>query len=103
MGHPGGLELIKTLVSRKKYRFSEKIELRLEEGFYALEDIEHCICNGCVYKTEKDEFKNSVGNKKYVIVGRDSHGYAFYTVGKIIKPEQDKLYFLITAGTREGG
>jgi len=34
---------------------------------------------------------------KYVILGRDTHGRPFYTVGKILQDAEDRFYFYITA------
>ena len=93
----GGLALIKYLVATERYRLSEKALELLGLGYFELEDLEHSIQCGTVLKTEKDELKNSVGNKKYVIVGRDTFGYLFYSCGKIQKFEGGKEYFVITA------
>lgn len=101
---PGGLESIKILVLNKHYDYGEKVEDYLAGGYFTLEDIESSILNGSVYKTKKDKFKNSIGNKVYYIIGKDTHGYDFYTQGKIVKAEEGKGYFLITAHPyRKGG
>ena len=34
---------------------------------------------------------------KYVIVGRDTHGRPFYTVGKVVQGSEGQFYFYITA------
>jgi len=93
----GGIDLIKILVSKKLYRYSSKVESFLEDGYYTTEDIELCIETGSVYKVERDEQKNSIGNKKYVIKGKDTCGNDFYTAGKIINCDGGRVYFLITA------
>jgi hypothetical protein len=93
----GGLSLIRYLVATSRYRLSEKAYELLSQGFFELEDLERAIECGTVYKTEKDELKNSVGNKKYIIIGHDTSGYLFYTCGKILKLDGEQEYFVITA------
>ena len=97
MGESGGLALIKRLVASGDHRYSEKVHEALEDYYFSPEDIECCICSGYVYKIKKDRHKNSIGNKVYIIKGKDSHGYDFYTQGKIMRGAQGKIYFLITA------
>ena len=97
MGHAGGLVLIKKLVANKDYTYSDKVEEFLRDGFFTFEDIECCILGGYVYKTMKDKHKNSIGNKVYVIKGKDLCGYDFYTQGKIVKDKAGRIYFFITA------
>src|ERR1700683_2305110 len=79
----GGIALIRYLVATERYRLSEKAYELHSQGYFELEDLEHSIQSGTVHKTEKDKLKNSVGNKKYIIVGRDTCGYLFYSCGKI--------------------
>jgi len=70
----------------------------MEEGWYSEEDLECCIRSATkIYKVEKDELKASVDGKKYVIIGKDTYGCLFYTCGKVIKDDEGKLYFFITA------
>ncbi|MBI1928758.1 hypothetical protein HYR99_31495 [Candidatus Poribacteria bacterium] len=69
----------------------------MQQGWFDEKDLEESIRTGVVQKTEKDRFKNSVGNKVYVILGRDTHGKAFYTAGKILRSNEGKIYFFITA------
>jgi hypothetical protein len=97
----GGLTLIRALVAAGDYRFSEKVQLMIADGYYEEIDIEVSIRNGYVRKTESDELKCSVGNKKYEIQGFDTQGQIFYSVGKIIRSSTGKLYFVITAHSSE--
>jgi|SRR5208337_716154 len=97
----GGLRLIRCLVSRGLYRLSRKVEVRIEDGYFEIEDIECCILTGTVAKTEADEMHNSIGDKKYVIEGSDTHGNPFYAVGKLVASDNGKLYLVITARESE--
>lgn len=95
------LKEIKILVAKKLYRYSRKVQDTIEEGFFDLEDLEHCILSATrIQKKEKDELKEAVHGMKYVILGKDTHGRPFYTVGKVIKRE-GKLYFFISAHTED--
>jgi len=93
----GGLSLIQDLIQQGRYDWSNKIDQLINEGWFDEEDLEVCILTGVVQKTERDRRKNSVGNKIYVIIGRDTHGNPFYTVGKILKADDGNFYFFITA------
>jgi len=92
----GGLLLIRELVLSGAYHWSKKIQTQIEEGWFSKEDLVECVLTGSVHKTERDELKDSVGNKKYVIIGRDIHGNPFYTAGKIKRAEDGKYYLFIT-------
>lgn len=93
----GGLRLIRYLVKTGLYDVGQKVYHFIEEGMFTLEDVESAICTGYVQKTEQDELFQAVGKKKYVIVGRDTNGYGFYTVGKIMPSDEGRRYYLITA------
>jgi hypothetical protein len=99
----GGLSHIKFLIARKRYVLSSKAYTLLAEGCYEFEDLENSICYGTIRKTEKDERKDCVGNKKYVIVGPDTHGYEFYSVGKIKIAADGHTYYVITAHLTKRG
>ena len=92
------LEEIKRLIHAGDYDYSEKVRAFIEDGWFGEEDLEHCILSATeIFKTEKDELKVSIDGKKYVILGKDTFGYPFYTCGKIISGEGRRLYFFITA------
>src|SRR3990172_8951522 len=92
------LKQIQSLVSERRYNYSNHIRDRIEAGEYGEDDLEHCIRTATgIYKPERDELKIAVDGKKYVIVGEDTYGCLFYTCGKVIKDEKGKLYFFITA------
>src|SRR5713226_6390952 len=92
----GGFPLIRYLVAKGRYLLSEKVLEFLSEGYFELEDLECSIINGTVEKTESDEFQDSVGNKKYIILGPDTCGYLFYSVGKIQSLDGSRTYVVIT-------
>lgn len=92
------LEDIKALIIQNNYDYSNKVRGFIEDGWYGEDDLEFCICHAeKIYKKEKDELKTAVDGKKYVIIGKDTHGRLFYTLGKVIKNDDGKLYFFITA------
>lgn len=92
------LEEIKQLVATGRYRFSRKVTDLLTEGYYELEDLVHCILSATeIYKRERDERRESVHGMKYTILGRDTCGLRFYTVGKVVKARDGRYYFFITA------
>lgn len=93
------LEFIKGLVADGAFHFSNKVRTLLEDGWFRLEDVQHCImsANG-IQKTEVDEVGKAVDGRKYTILGPDTEGYQFYTCGKIIAGGNDeRLYFFVTA------
>lgn len=93
----GGFPLIRWLVAKQKYLLSQKVLELLSEGDFELEDLEHSIVNGNVEKTERDELQDSIGNKKYIVVGPDTCGYLFYSVGKLQNLGGSRIYIVITA------
>ena len=97
MGEAGGLALIKKLVANFQYTWSGKVERALEDGYFSFKDIECCVASGKVHKIKKDRLKDSVGEKIYVIKGKDLSGYDFYTQGKIMRNEEGQIYFFISA------
>ena len=96
----GGITLIRQLIRSGDYDYTEKVRELMEEGWFDEEDIERCIETGEVCKKQKDEMKNSVGCKKYTILGRDCAGASFYCAGKIVRGEEGKLFLVITAHGR---
>ncbi len=97
----GGFPLVRELVANGRYLLTEKVYDLLSQGCFELEDLEHSIVHGTVMKTERDELENSIGNKKYTIIGPDICGYPFYTVGKIQKLSGSRIYLVITAHEAE--
>ncbi|OIO98922.1 MAG: hypothetical protein AUJ92_00525 [Armatimonadetes bacterium CG2_30_59_28] len=93
---PGGFPLIQELVRQRKYYWSNHVGQQVDAGEFDETDLEACIRSGSVKKTERDRLGNSVGNKVYVIVGRDAKGRRFYTAGKILRSNGHQ-YFFITA------
>ncbi len=99
-GSPGGLALIKELVDAESWDFSDKVRQFLNQGEYALEDLESCVLTGSVRKREKDDDGEAVDGNKYTIVGRGVSGLPFYVVGKILRGEESHYFFFITARVR---
>ena len=93
------LEVIKTLVASAPIHYSKKVQRMIEDAWFRLEDIEHCIMSANhIEKTEVDEIGTAVDGCKYTIKGTDTEGYRFYTCGKIIAGDNDeRLFFFITA------
>ncbi len=96
----GGIALIRQLVKSGDYDYTEKVRELIEDGWFCEEDIEKCIETGELSKKQKDEVGNSIDCKKYTILGRDCAGAHFYCAGKIMKGEEGKLFFIITAHGR---
>lgn len=93
----GGLPLIQYLVANRQYDLTEEAYERWSNGEFELLDLEHAILHGTVKKKEVDEKQESVGNAKYTIIGKDTHGYDFYCCGKVVHAESGRLYLVITA------
>jgi hypothetical protein len=92
------LEAIQRLVAQRRYRYSEKVRNLIEEGFFDEEDLVHCVLSATtIHKRERDELKQAVHGMKYVILGRDTYGRPFYTVGKGMQSPRGQFYFYITA------
>lgn len=92
------LEQIRQLVAQRRYRYSLKVRELIEEGFFEEEDMVCCILSATrIHKRERDEQRQAVHGMKYVILGRDTRGQLFYTVGKPVQNPQGLLYFYITA------
>lgn len=89
---------IKRLVVEGRYRYSHKVRIFIEEGFFGEEDLVQCILSARrIFKRERDKLKQAKYRMKYVILGRDTYGRPFYTVGKILSAPQGRVYFYITA------
>ncbi len=96
------LREIKQLVAEQRYNYSGKIRESIEEGFFDEEDLLHCILSASrIHKKERDELNQAVHGMKYIIIGRDTYGQEFYTVGKVMKGRQGRFYFYITAHQSE--
>lgn len=92
------LSRIKRLIDQNRYDYTGKIRDRIEEGEFTEDDLATCILTATkIYKKERDELSQSVDGMKYVIVGKDTQGAAFYTAGKIRKDYSGKYYFFLTA------
>jgi hypothetical protein len=92
------LEEIQQLVAQRRYQYSRKVRDFIEEGFFDEIDLVHCVLSATrIHKRERDELGQAVHGMKYVILGRDTHGRPFYTVGKGIQGSRGQLYFYITA------
>jgi hypothetical protein len=92
------LREIQQLVARRRYRYSRKVRDFIEDGYFDEEDLVHCILSATnIHKRERDELRQDVHGMKYVILGRDTHGRPFYTVGKVIQGPTSRLYFYLTA------
>lgn len=92
------LKEIKQLIVRKKYDYSQKVRDSIEDGFFEEEDMEQCILSATrIYKKEKDELGQAVDGMKYVILGKDTHGQLFYSVGKVLSGINGRIYFYISA------
>jgi hypothetical protein len=92
-----GFPLLRYLVAHRRYDFRDKAYKQLSDGEFELLDLEHAVLYGAVKKTEVDEQHNSVGNKKYTILGKDTHGYDFYCCAKMIQALDGTLVLIITA------
>lgn len=92
------LREIQRLVEHGQYRYSRKVEERIEDGYFDEDDLDHCILSAQrISKRERDELGNAIHGMKYVILGRDTHGRPFYTAGKMLRSQRGRLYFFITA------
>ena len=92
------LRIIKALIAERRYHYSNKVRDLIEEGDFNEEDLERCILSATeIQKAEEDELGLAIDGKKYTILGTDALGQSFYTCGKIIRNEQEQLYFFITA------
>ena len=92
------LRIIKALIAERRYHYSNKVRGFIEDGDFTQEDLERCILSAIeIQKAEEDELGQAVDGMKYTIIGTDTLGESFYTCGKIIRNEQEQLYFFITA------
>ena len=92
------LEEIRQLIAEGRYRFSQKVQGFIEDGFFDEEDLRHCILSANrIHKKERDEKRQDVHGMKYVIIGRDTHERLFYTAGKVRSTDSGRFYFYITA------
>lgn len=92
------LQEIKKLIEQGRYRFSQKIYEFIEEGLSDPEDLEQCILTAQeVQKRERDEQKEAIHRLKFTILGVDTCGLPFYTVGKVCQGPDGQYYFFITA------
>jgi hypothetical protein len=101
-GRAGGLPEIQRLVEedypeRPTIEFSGKVWRMIEEDDYTQEDLKECVRTGRVHKRERDRYREAVDGNVYTIIGRDTRGRLFYTVGKIMSDDEGRYYFFITA------
>ena len=92
----GGLPLIRALVADLNYELCSHAQDGVENNDFDPEDLEASINNGDIQKTEADELANSLGNKKYTIVGRSTCGRLLYSVGKIVCYPEGLTYRFIS-------
>jgi hypothetical protein len=92
----GGLDLIRSLVAALEYELCVHAQDGVTENAFGPEDLEASVSEGHVLKIEADELKNSVGNKKYTIVGNAVCGRALYSVGKIVRYDEGLTYRFIS-------
>ena len=84
---------IQQLVARRRYRYSRKVRDFIEDGYFDEEDLVHCILSATnIHKRERDELGQAIHRMKYVILGRDTHGRPFYTVGKVLRGPTGQFY-----------
>ncbi len=89
---------IKHLVAEERHQYSQKVQEFIEDGFFERDDLVCCILSAkSIKKTEKDELEQAVDGMKHTILGRDTYGRPFSTVGKVIKGKSGRFYFYITA------
>jgi hypothetical protein len=93
---------IKQLISEGRYQYFQKVSDLLEEGYFDIDDMVHCILSAtAIYKKERDERGEAIHNMQYVIFGKDTHGQPFYTAGKVRHSREGYVYFYITAHAAE--
>ena len=89
---------IQSLIRRREYRSSAKVNESISDGFFTTEDLECCIETATeIFKKERDEKRRSVDGFKYTIIGFDRRGFRFYTAGKVMRDFTGRFYFFITA------
>ncbi len=92
----GGLNLIRSLVAELEYELCSHAQDGVTENVFSYEDLEASVNCGRVLKIENDELQNSVGNKKYTIVGNAACGRPLYSVGKIVRYAEGLTYRFIS-------
>lgn len=100
MRHNDIPHLILELVRNEQWDFSAKVLQALEDCEFSDEDLKCCIHTGSVAKSEKDEYGEAVDGKKYTILGRAVSGYPFYVSGKILRDDEGRFFFFMTAHGR---
>lgn len=96
------LDEIKTLIIKRQYEVSQKVQELLEQEYFEKQDLENCILTATrIHKKQRDERGAAVDGLKYVVIGLDTRGQQFYTTGKVIKDHLGRLYFFITAHQAE--
>ena len=73
---------IKHLAAEERYQYSQNVQEFTEDGFFDRDDLVCGILSAKSIKTtEKDELQQAVDGMKRRILGRDTYGRPFYTVG----------------------
>lgn len=89
--------------AQPKYPYSRKIWDFIEDGYFDEEDLVHRILSAmAIHKKVQNEIGQAVHRMKYAILGRDTHGRPFYTVGKVLRGPTGRFYFSITAHQADG-
>jgi hypothetical protein len=105
-GRAGGLPEIQELVAADTeesptVEYSRKVLDFIDAGDFDDDDLKECVRTGRVHKRERDAYKEAVDGNVYTVIGRDTRGRRFYTVGKIMKDKDGRYYFFITAHEAE--
>lgn len=79
---------------------SAKVYEALDDGNFTEDDLVCCVLEGKLHKRERDERNEAVDGRKYTIWGPSAGGHPFYVCGKILRGDEGRYFFFITARWR---
>lgn len=91
---------IKDLVAGGNCHFSVHIQEALADYEFSEADLRCCVLQGRLHKRETDEKQDAVDSNKYVIYGRAVSGCPFYVCGKMMRDDEGRFFFFISAHER---
>ncbi len=94
---------IKRAVLAGRYWFSEKARLEMQADALTELDVAESIVNAvAIYKTlrSRSAFRSKAREYLYVMEGANLRGLAVYSKGKLVREENEEIYYFLVSSKR---
>ena len=91
---------IRRLVRTERWGVTGHARRDIEDGHFALEDVEAALTTGTIRRSQPDEKRRAVDRKKHTVCGVGADGQPFGVVGKILASDEGEVFLAITAYER---